>query len=154
MSHAGVPGSKYGGVTGAASPEDGGAVDEEEPPPVAIAGFTPERGPGFGVVTGEPSPILTPSFARFTPDAGEGSLLGGTPKVPTPPVEGGLAEDPEAGEEDASTAVLCFFVADMVATREKMGLLQTAAEIAFLVSDLALFPGTGSLFALDALKAW
>ena len=154
MSHAGVPGSRTGGVTGAASPDGGGAVDEDEPPPEAIARFTPEQGPGFGIVTGEPAPILTPSFARFTPDTGEGSILGGTPKVPIPPVEGELEDDEAAGEDDVSAAVLGFFVADMVATRVKMGLLQTAAEIAFLVFDLALFPGTGLLLSLDALRAW
>ena len=153
INHAGLPGSRTGGVTGAASPDGGGAVDEDEPPPEAIAGFTPEQGPGFGIVTGEPAPILTPSFARFTPDTGEGSILGGTPKVPIPPVEGELADDEAAGEDDASAAVLGFFVADMVATRVKMVLLQTAAEIAFLVSDRVWFPDSGSLATLEALMA-
>jgi hypothetical protein len=96
---------------------------------------------------------LTPSLARFTPDTGEGSILGGTPKVPIPPVEGGLADDEDAGEDDASAAVLGFFVADMVATRVKMVLLQTAAEIAFLVSDRVWFPDSGSLATLEALMA-
>ena len=105
LSHAGVLGSKYGGVAGAASAEGGGAVYAAELPCVAIAGFTPEQGPGFGVATGEPAPILTPSLARFTPDTGEGSILGGTPKVPIPPAEGGLAEDADAGEDDTSAAL-------------------------------------------------